>query len=81
MKDIVISGKRLQFELKILLWSFIAANLLNVFAIWFYGTNWIEILTFQRLIIAIAFLMYGLTWLGRGIWVLFGLMKKIKLNP
>jgi hypothetical protein len=78
MKDIVISGKRLQFELKILLWSFMAANLLNVFAIWFYETNWIEILTFQRLIIAIAFLMYCLTWLGRGIWALVERIKSLK---
>ena len=76
MKDIVISGKQIQFELKILLCAYIAANLLNVFAIWFYETNWTEILTFQRLIIAITFLFYGLIWLGRGIWVLLGLIRK-----
>jgi len=68
MKDIVISGKRIKTELSILFWCYIAANLLNAYSIWFYETRWIELLTFQRLIIVIAMFFYALTWFFRGIW-------------
>lgn len=68
MKDIVISGKRIKTELTFLLWCYIAANFLNAFAIWIYETRWIELLTFQRLIIVIALFFYALTWFFRGIW-------------
>ncbi len=68
MKDIIISGKRIKTELTILFWCYIAANFLNACAIWFYETRWIELLTFQRLIIVIALFFYTLTWFFRGIW-------------
>jgi len=76
MKDIIIRGKRIKTELKILILAYLFANLLNAFAIWFYETNWIEMLTFQRLIMAIAFLFYGLTWIGRGFWLFVAWLKK-----
>lgn len=68
MKDIVISGNRIKAELIILAACYLLANMLNAFSIWFYETRWIEMLTFQRLIIVIALLIYGLTWVGRGVW-------------
>jgi|GEM_PF-716375 len=58
MKDILISGSRIKTELKFLLYSYIAANLVNVYAILNYNTSWIELLTWQRLIILIAFVFY-----------------------
>lgn len=76
MKDIIITGKRIKTELKILLGAYITANLLNVFAIWYYETNWLELLTFQRLIIVISILLYSLTWVGRGLWILWRTIKK-----
>lgn len=70
MKDIVISGNRIKAELIILAACYLLANMLNAFSIWFYETRWIEMLTFQRLMIVITFCFYGLTWLGRGLWLL-----------
>ncbi len=58
MKDIVISGKRIKTELLMLLYCYIAANLVNAFSIIYYKTEWVEMLIWQRFILFIAFLFY-----------------------
>lgn len=65
MKDIVIPAKRMKSELKILLACWIVANLVNVFAILKYDTNWIEIITFQPMVLLITLALYLLTWVTR----------------
>jgi predicted MPP superfamily phosphohydrolase len=67
MKDIIITGKRLKTELLMLLYCYIAANVVNVFAIIYYQTSWMEVLTWQRFILFIAFLFYLVTVVVRGI--------------
>jgi hypothetical protein len=73
MKDIVISAGRIKTELKFMLYCYIAANLVNVYAILNYNTNWIELLTWQRLIILFAFIFYITTATIRLIF--FGIKK------
>jgi len=67
MKDIIITGKRIKTELLMLLYCYIAANLVNVFSIIYYKTQWIELLTWQRFILFIAFLFYVVTVIVRGV--------------
>lgn len=77
MKDIIISGIRIKTELLVFGACYLGANLLNVYSIWYYETRWIEILTFQRLIIVIALALYVMTWFVRGVGLLVGkLLKK-----
>jgi hypothetical protein len=73
MKDIVITAGRIKTELKFLLYCYLAANLVNVYAIINYNTNWIELLTWQRLIILIAFIFYITTVIIR--LILFALKR------
>jgi uncharacterized integral membrane protein len=61
MKDIIIPAKRMKTELLILLICILAANLVNVYAIWRYDTSWIELITWQRFILFIGFIFYVLT--------------------
>jgi phosphotransferase system glucose/maltose/N-acetylglucosamine-specific IIC component len=67
MKDITITGKRIKTELFMLLYCYIAANLVNVFAIIYYQTSWLELFTWQRFIMFIGFLFYLVTVLVRGV--------------
>jgi hypothetical protein len=65
MKDIIITGKRIKTELYMLLYCYIAANLVNVFAIIYYQTSWMELWTWQRFVLFIGFLFYMVTVLVR----------------
>ncbi|TCO07776.1 hypothetical protein EV194_107160 [Natronoflexus pectinivorans] len=61
MRDIIISGKRIKTELYFLLIVWGVANLINAFAIWKYETSWVEMITFQPLILMLTFFFYLLT--------------------
>ena len=79
MKDIIIKGNRIVKELKYLLICYIIANLVNVYAIVNYNTEWMELLTWQRFIIFIAVIFYAFTVIIRLIAVaLRQLLKKPK---
>ena len=79
MKDIIIKGNRIVKELKYLLICYIIANLVNIFAIVKYNTDWMELLTWQRFIIFIAVIFYAFTVIIRLIAVaLRQLLKKPK---
>jgi len=79
MKDIIIKGSRIVKELKYLLICYIIANLVNVYAIVNYNTEWMELLTWQRFIIFIAVIFYAFTVIIRLIAVaLRQLLKKPK---
>lgn len=58
MKDIVITGKKLRNELFIILGCFIAACLLNVYAIIKYSRPVSELITMIGFVIAAAVLIY-----------------------
>ncbi len=80
MKDIIISGSRIKTELTFLFWCYFSANMLNVFSIWFYESRWIELLTYQGLVVVIALFFYGLSCLFRSVWYLIGKIIKRDRN-
>jgi hypothetical protein len=90
MKDITIPASRIRTELFMLLYCIIAANLVNIAAIIVYDTQWIEIITWQRFILFIAFLFYLITAVIRGVYYLVkkktstersGQHSRLKIHP
>ena len=71
MKDIVIKASRIKAELLMLLYCYIAANLVNVYAIIKYQTQWMELLTWQRFVLFIAVVFYVITVVLRVIFFVF----------
>lgn len=65
MNDIIIPGKRIKTELKVLLYSYLAANLLNIYAIIKYQTAWSELITWQPFILFITLIFYGVLLIVR----------------
>ena len=65
MKDIVISGQRIRTELYFLVAAYLLANILNVFSIWYYDANWIEVITFQPMVLLITSIFYAATIIVR----------------
>jgi glucan phosphoethanolaminetransferase (alkaline phosphatase superfamily) len=61
MKDLTISGKRIKTEIKFLLFSFCLAVLINIFAIVYYKTNWIELLSQLHIVLLFSILIYLLS--------------------
>jgi hypothetical protein len=72
MKKIIITGKHLKREFFIWLLSFIAAFILNVYAIAKYETSWIELYSQIGYIAMISIMLYIASWAFR---VLFFLVK------
>ena len=70
MKEIVITAKRINKELLLLLACFIFAFLLNVVAVIIYSTPGIEIFTQIGYVVAITLVLYFFIFLLRGINVL-----------
>jgi hypothetical protein len=48
-----------------LLYCYLAANLVNIFSILYYQTSWMELFTWQRFVLFIGFLFYLVTILVR----------------
>lgn len=61
MKDIIISAQRLKIEMWCLIGSFIAANLFNAGAIWYYGASYREMFTSLFYILVFTIFIYMLT--------------------
>lgn len=61
MKDIVIKGRSVKREIIVLGICFVLVNLLNVWAIHSYGTQWRELYTVWFAVIASTALLYILT--------------------
>ena len=73
MKDTVITltAQTKRRELVILLCCFVAANLVNLFAIIGYGTRWIELLSQIGYVVFVTFVLYVAQLLVR--WAVCGL--------
>ena len=65
MKDIVIRYSAIKVEFKWLLAFWIFSNLLNFFAILYYHTQWIELITYQPFILFISITLYLMATLIR----------------
>jgi len=65
MKNIVIPYTALKTELIWFLSVWIFTNLLNIFAILFYNTKWIELITYQPMVIFISVVLYLIVSLVR----------------
>ena len=65
MKDITISGQRIKTELYFIIASYLLANILNIFSIWYYNAKWIEVITFQRMVLLITSIFYVTTIIVR----------------
>lgn len=65
MKDIVITGAVIRRELWWLLAAFIVANLMNVYAIAAYDTEWKELVSTLGYVFALSVVLYVFTALLR----------------
>jgi hypothetical protein len=65
MKDIVITGAVIRRELWWLLAAFILANLMNVYAIVVYDTEWKELFSTLGYVVALSIVLYVFTALLR----------------
>lgn len=71
MNDIIIPGKRIKTELWVLLYCYLAANILNVYSIIKYQTEWSELITWQPFILFLSVVFYGIALLLRLITLAF----------
>lgn len=77
MKDVTITGLRIKKEIIILVVSFIAAIVLNIFAISKFKTNWSELINQLHVVILVAIAIYILVFIFRLIfWGFAGLIRK-----
>lgn len=65
MKDIVITGAKVRRELWWLLAAFVLANMLNIYSIIAYGTEWKELATALGYVIAFSLVLYAVIGLIR----------------
>lgn len=66
MKDILIPAKIIKTELRIALIIWLIANLINIFSIWKYDTNWFEIVSFQPMVLFLTLIFYVVVLVVRG---------------
>lgn len=66
MKDIIIPAKIIKSELRIALIIWLSANMINIFAIWKYDTNWFEIISFQPMVLFLTVIFYVVVLFARG---------------
>ncbi len=71
MKDIIITAEKVKRELYILLGCFIVAVLINIGAIVYFDTSWIEVLTQLGYVVIIAAFLYVLVLIVRCVVFLF----------
>jgi len=80
MKDFTISGKRIKTEIKIWLFCFCAALLINIFAVINYKTNWIEIFSQLHIVLLLSILIYLLLGVIRIITRIIARLFKLVKN-
>ncbi len=71
MKDTIWSKQQKKRELYILLYCFIAANLLNIVGIIMYATSAVEIITQLPVVILVTVVLYFIVFAIRVVWRLF----------
>lgn len=71
MKDTVITARAKRLELGLILGCFVAACLINVYAIVRYHTHWSELFSQIGYVVCIAAVLYLLVWLVRLVVRLF----------
>lgn len=76
MRDIVIGQARIKREILVLSMCFLAAEILNVYAIATKGTEWSELFTQLHIALALAIVLYLVLGLVR--LVVFGVLKLAK---
>jgi hypothetical protein len=67
MKDILIKGAKVKKELLFWLASFLAAAVINIYAIIKYNTNWVELLSQLHIVILLSLLIYFILLGIRGV--------------
>ncbi|MCT4588466.1 MAG: hypothetical protein N4A71_11625 [Carboxylicivirga sp.] len=77
MKPIIISPQHIRRELIVALISFVIANVLNIYAIIHYQTEWKELFTYLPVVIILTGIIYFLILLIRGL--ILGIRKIVKL--
>ena len=69
MQDIIITGQRVHKEIRIFLYCLSLMFILNVFSIFWYKTNWFELLSELPFVIILSIAFYiglaGLRWLKK----------------
>lgn len=75
MKDIVITGAKIRRELWWLLAAFIIANLMNIYAIAVYETEWKELFTTLGYVIVLSVVLYLIIGLVR--WIVGGVRRTV----
>ena len=73
MKDIIITGAKIRRELWWLLAAFVIANLMNIYAIAVYNTEWKELVTTLGYVIALSIVLYLVIALIR--WIVNGVLR------
>ena len=76
MKNLVIKGKTIERELKVLLGCAVFAYLLIIYAIIKYGTSWAELITTLHYVVLLAIAVYVFLWLPRLLITLIRLLFK-----
>ncbi len=71
MKDTVITARAKRLELGLILGCFVAACLINVYAIVRYHTHWSELFSQIGYVVCITAVLYLLVWLVRLVVRLF----------
>jgi hypothetical protein len=69
MKDIVIPAKSIRREIRLALICIVLALLVNAGAIFFFKTQWKEMLTTPHYTLAVAMILYALSALPRICWI------------
>lgn len=65
MQPIIISPQAIKREIRFLATAFIMANLMNIYAIITYKTNWIELISSLHILIILSFFLYFIILLAR----------------
>lgn len=71
MKDTIITAALKRRELKILLCCFIVAMLVNIGAIIWFNTEWLEILSQIGYVVCLTAILYVIVWGFRALFCLF----------
>ena len=65
MQSIIISPRVIKREIRFLVMAFTLANLMNIYAIITYKTNWLELVSSLHILILLSFFLYFLILIVR----------------
>lgn len=67
MQDLIITKERIKIEINKILICFLIANILNIYSIVIYETEWWEFFTQLHWVIILTLVMYFLLFIGQAI--------------